>query len=207
MLHSHNGETGSKKSKFILLFLVNFLLTFFGQYSFTMPALSNKQKTKCNNMATAHQPCHKSQAGSPLLIPDSGNIGSSAPESDLEFITWIIEILVVVWIWRLKRGMSKIIWERKRIWMTFIVMMSWRSWMMMNYWDYCWRRVWKREQQSKQPLTAYKSLLQPSSAEQWKKAEQRRGMGYSGPLAERTVREHKQKAWEAEMIAQEIQKG
>ena len=73
-----------------------------------MPALSNKQKTKCNNMATAHQP-------------------------------W--------------------------------------------------------------------SLLQPSSAEQWKKAEQRRGMGYSGPPAEKTVREHKQKAWEAEMIAQEIQKG
>ena len=207
MLRSHNNKIGLKKSKFILLFLVNFLchcLTFVGQYSFTMPALSNKQKTKCNNMAAACQSCHKSQAGSPLLIPDSGNIGFSAPKSGLEFLGTHnldngdissgldLEVKEKDEQGYLREGedLNDIYSDDDKLLRLLLE-----------------KGLNEREQQSKQPLIAYQSFLQPPSAEQWKKAEQRRGMGYSGPLAKRTVREHKQKAQEAEIIAKETRKG
>ena len=207
VLHSHNNKIGLKKSKFILLFLVNFLchcLTFVGQYSFTMPALSNKQKTKCNNMAAACQSCHKSQAGSPLLIPDSGNIGFSAPESGLEFlgthnldngdISSGLDLEVKEkdeqGYLREEEDLNDIYSDDDKLLRLLLE-----------------KGLNEREQQSKQPLIAYQSLLQPPSAEQWKKAEQKRGMGYSGPLAKRTVREHRQKAQEAEIIAKETRKG
>ena len=176
-----------------------------------MPALSNKQKTKCNNMAAACQSHHKSQAGSPLLIPDSGNIGSSAPESGLEFsgihdldngdISGGLDLEVEE-----EDGQGYL-----REGEDLNVIYSDDELEELND-DELLRLLLEkglkeREQQSKQPLTAYQSILQPPSAEQWKKVEQRRGMGYSGPPAERTVREHKQKAQEAEMIAKETQKG
>ena len=214
MLHRHNNKIGLKKSKFILLFLVNFLchcLTFVGQYSFTMPALSNKQKTKCNNMAAACQSCHKSQAGSPLLIPDSGNIGSSAPESGLEFLGTHnldngdissgldLEIKEKDEQGYLREGedLNDIYSDDKQEELDDDKLLR----LLLE------KGLKKREQQSQQPLIAYQSLLQPPSVEQWKKAEQRRGMGYSAPLAKRTVREHKQKAQEAEIIAKETRKG
>lgn len=64
------------------------------------------------------------------------------------------------------------------------------------------------EQRKKdQGLTPYKTVLQGASAADWKKAEYKRGLGYSGPPAARTEREHRQKARKAEEINQKIRQG
>jgi hypothetical protein len=64
----------------------------------------------------------------------------------------------------------------------------------------------KRVGQSNEP-TPYETIMQGASASEWKKAESKRGLGYSGPPAARTEREHRQKAREAEKINKEIRKG
>jgi hypothetical protein len=58
-----------------------------------------------------------------------------------------------------------------------------------------------------QELTPYETVMQGVSASDWKKAESKRGLGYSGPPAARTEREHRQKAREAEDINKKIRKG
>lgn len=64
------------------------------------------------------------------------------------------------------------------------------------------------EQRKKdQGLTPYETVLQGASAADWKKAEYKRGLGYSGPPAARTEREHRQKARKAEEINQKIRQG
>ena len=64
------------------------------------------------------------------------------------------------------------------------------------------------EQRKKdQGLTPYETVLQGASAADWKKAESKRGLGYSGPPAARTEREHRQKARKAEEINQKIRQG
>ena len=58
-----------------------------------------------------------------------------------------------------------------------------------------------------QELTPYETVMQGASASDWKKAESKRGLGYSGPPAARTEREHRQKEREAEEINKKIRKG
>jgi len=58
-----------------------------------------------------------------------------------------------------------------------------------------------------QELTSYETVMQGASASDWKKAESKRGLGYSGPPAARTEREHRQKEREAEEINKKIRKG
>jgi hypothetical protein len=58
-----------------------------------------------------------------------------------------------------------------------------------------------------QELTSYETVMQGASASDWKKAESKRGLGYSGPPAARTEREHRQKARKAEEINKKIRKG
>ena len=58
-----------------------------------------------------------------------------------------------------------------------------------------------------QELTPYETVMQGVSASDWKKAESKRGLGYSGHPAARTEREHRQKAREAEDINKKIRKG
>ena len=58
-----------------------------------------------------------------------------------------------------------------------------------------------------QELTPYETVMRGASASDWKKAESKRGLGYSGPPAARTEREHRQKAREAEKTNKEIRKG
>ena len=67
----------------------------------------------------------------------------------------------------------------------------------------------ERMEQTKrdQELTSYETVMQSASASDWKKAESKRGLGYSGPPAVRTEREHRQKARKAEEINKEIRKG
>ena len=60
----------------------------------------------------------------------------------------------------------------------------------------------KREQE----LTPYETVMQGASTSVWKKAESKRALGYSGPPAVRTAREHRQKARKAEEINKEINK-
>ncbi|KIM89851.1 hypothetical protein PILCRDRAFT_2129 [Piloderma croceum F 1598] len=57
----------------------------------------------------------------------------------------------------------------------------------------------KRVGQSNEP-TPYETIMQGASTSEWKKAESKRGLGYSGPPATRTEREHRQNAREAEKI-------
>jgi len=64
----------------------------------------------------------------------------------------------------------------------------------------------EQSNESYQP-TPYESIMQGASASEWKKAESKRGFGYSGPPAARTEREHRQKARKAEEINKEIRKG
>ena len=61
----------------------------------------------------------------------------------------------------------------------------------------------KREQE----LTPYETVMQGASTSVWKKAESKRALGYSGPPAVRTAREHRQKARKAEEINKEKRKG
>ena len=65
----------------------------------------------------------------------------------------------------------------------------------------------RMEQRKKQELTPYEIVMQGASTSVWKKAESKRTLGYSGPPAVRTVREHRQKARKAEEINKEIRKG
>jgi hypothetical protein len=58
-----------------------------------------------------------------------------------------------------------------------------------------------------QELTPYETVMQGVSASDWRKAESKRGLGYSGPPAARTEREHRQKAREAEKTNKKIRKG
>jgi hypothetical protein len=55
--------------------------------------------------------------------------------------------------------------------------------------------------------TPYESIMQGASASEWKKGESKRCLGYSGPPAARTEREHRQKAKKAEEINKEIRRG
>src|ERR1700692_2669029 len=63
------------------------------------------------------------------------------------------------------------------------------------------------QRQRDQELTSYETVMQGASASDWKKAESKRGLGYSGPPAARTEREHRQKARKAEELNKEIRKG
>lgn len=66
-------------------------------------------------------------------------------------------------------------------------------------------RIEKRKRD--QELTPYETVMQGASASDWKMAESKRSLGYSGPPAARTQREHRQKARKAEEINREIRKG
>ena len=66
-------------------------------------------------------------------------------------------------------------------------------------------RIEKRKRD--QELTPYETVMQGASASDWKMAESKRSLGYSGPPAAWTQREHRQKARKAEEINREIRKG
>ena len=66
-------------------------------------------------------------------------------------------------------------------------------------------RIEKRKRD--QELTPYETVMQGTSASDWKMAESKRSLGYSGPPAAQTQREHRQKARKAEEINREIRKG
>ena len=66
-------------------------------------------------------------------------------------------------------------------------------------------RIEKRKRD--QELTPYETVMQGASASDWKMAESKRSLGYSGPPTARTQREHRQKARKAEEINREIRKG
>ena len=196
-----------------------------------MPAYLNKQKKKQNSMAIARQTHHKFRAASPLLIPVPKNIGSSTPEGSPEFLA--INDLNNG---EISDGMDLELWpnsplDLEKDWDDSLNLaeedepgfVRERDLEELDeiYSDYEFSELEgedllkqmleeglkEREDEKRKPLTPYEKLLQPPSAEQWKKAERRRGLGYSGPPAERTVREHNQKAREAKRIAKEMREG
>ena len=61
--------------------------------------------------------------------------------------------------------------------------------------------------QQRNELTPYEAIMQGASASEQKKAELKRGLGYSGFLAARTERGHRQKVREAENFYEETRKG
>ena len=66
-------------------------------------------------------------------------------------------------------------------------------------------RIEKRKRD--QELTPYETVMQGTLASDWKMAESKRSLAYSGPPAAWTQREHRQKARKAEEINREIIKG